>query len=70
MTSHHACYCLEYLRQPIVCNVDTYVEYYIFGEDGVRETPDWDVKRCRSSYAATYGRRRGELSMGNFERKA
>lgn len=52
MTSHHNRHCLEYLRQSIMCNADTSVEYRVVGESGVKETPGWDVKRCRDFDAA------------------
>ena len=47
MTPHYNRHCLEYLRQSITCNADTNVEYRVVREDGVKETPGWDVKRCR-----------------------
>ena len=52
MTPHHNRHCLEYLRQSIMCNADTNVEYRVVREDGVKETPGWDVKRCRDFDAA------------------
>ena len=36
----------------MMCNTDTNVEYCVVREDGIRETLDWDVKRCRNIDAA------------------
>jgi hypothetical protein len=47
MKPHHNRHCLEYLRQSIMCNGDTNIEYRVVSESGVKETPGWDVKRCR-----------------------
>jgi hypothetical protein len=30
-----------------MCNADTNLEYRVVRESGVKETPGWDVKRCR-----------------------
>ena len=35
-----------------MCNVDTNIEYRVIREDGTKETPGWDVKRCRDFDAA------------------
>jgi hypothetical protein len=47
VTPHHSRHCLEYLRQSIMCNADTNIEQRVVSESGVKETPGWDVKRCR-----------------------
>ena len=47
MTPHHSRHCLEYLRQSIMCNADTNIEYHIVDEQGLMTAPGWDVKRCR-----------------------
>lgn len=31
-----------------MCNVDTNIEHRVVRENGVKETPGWDVKRCRN----------------------
>lgn len=48
MKPHHNRHCLEYLRQSIMCNADTNLEYRVVSESGFREFPGWDVKRCRN----------------------
>ena len=35
-----------------MCSADTNVESRVVKEDGVKETPGWDVKRCRDYDAA------------------
>lgn len=47
MTPHHSRHCREYIRESIMCNADTNIEYRVVREDGLKETPGWDVKRCR-----------------------
>lgn len=47
VTAHHSRHCLEYLRQSIMCNADTNLENRVVNENGLKETPGWDVKRCR-----------------------
>lgn len=47
MKPHHNRHCLEYIRQSIMCAADTNLEYRVVSENGVKETPGWDVKRCR-----------------------
>ena len=52
MTSQYDCPCLEYLRQSIMCNTETNLEYRVPREDSVRENPGLDVKSCRNFDAA------------------
>ncbi|KAM3086088.1 hypothetical protein ACMFMG_000226 [Clarireedia jacksonii] len=47
MAPHHTRHCLEYLRQSIMCNADTNLEARVVSESGVKETPGWDLKKCR-----------------------
>jgi hypothetical protein len=47
MTPHHNRHCLEYLRQSIMCNADTNLEARVISESGTKETPGWDLKKCR-----------------------
>jgi len=47
MKPHHNRHCLEYLRQSIMCNADTNLESRVVSESGVKETPGWDLKKCR-----------------------
>lgn len=47
MKPHNLRHCIDYLRQSLMCYADTSLEIRVVNESGVKETPDWDVKRCR-----------------------
>lgn len=70
MTSHHKLRCHEYLRQSIIYNADTNIEYRVVSESGAKEIPGWDVKRCRNFGTFPNGLKSGEHSMAKFQARS
>ena len=47
MTPHHAKHCLEYIRQTVMCSVDSNLERRVFYENEPNQAKGWGLHHCR-----------------------